>query len=86
MSGKSAFLKSVVLCLYFEHLGIVIPAASGEIPFCNHFAFEINRRDDILNGYSHSITEIMNLKNLVENDANGKPCFAVFDNLLVVQM
>ena len=81
MSGKSTFLKSVGLCIYFGHLGIGIPAASGEIPFCNHFSIEINRRDDILNGYSHFMTEIMNLKNVVENAANGQQCFAIFDEL-----
>jgi DNA mismatch repair protein MutS len=81
MSGKSTFLKSVGLCLYFGHLGIGIPAAFGEIPFCNHFSIEINRRDDILNGYSHFMTEIMNLKNVVENAANGQQCFAIFDEL-----
>ncbi len=81
MSGKSTFLKSVGLCLYFGHLGIGIPAASGDIPFCNHFSIEINRRDDILNGYSHFMTEIMNLKNVVENAVSGQQCFAIFDEL-----
>ena len=81
MSGKSTFLKSVGLCLYFGHLGIGIPASTGEIPFCNHFSIAINRRDDILNGYSHFMTEIMNLKNVVNNASTGKQCFAIFDEL-----
>ena len=81
MSGKSTFLKAVGLCIYFGHLGLGIPATYGEIPFCNHFSIEINRRDDILNGYSHFMTEVMNLKNVVENAANGKQCFAIFDEL-----
>lgn len=81
MSGKSTFLKAVGLCLYFGHLGIGIPASAGEIPFCNHFSIEINRRDDILKGYSHFMTEVMNLKNVVENASNGKQCFAIFDEL-----
>ncbi len=81
MSGKSTFLKSVGLCLYFGHLGIGIPATIGEIPFCNHFSIAINRRDDILNGYSHFMTEIMNLKNVVNNASTGKQCFAIFDEL-----
>ena len=81
MSGKSTFLKAVGLCVYFGHLGIGIPASAGEIPFCNHFSIEINRRDDILNGYSHFMTEVMNLKNVVENVTNGKKCFAIFDEL-----
>ncbi len=81
MSGKSTFLKAVGLCVYFGHLGIGIPAAFGEIPFFNHFSIEINRRDDILNGYSHFMTEVMNLKNVVECARNGKQCFAIFDEL-----
>src|SRR5690606_31536158 len=81
MSGKSTFLKAVGLCIYFGHLGLGIPASYGGIPFCNHFSIEINRRDDILNGYSHFMTEVMNLKKVVENATNGKQCFAVFDEL-----
>jgi DNA mismatch repair protein MutS len=81
MSGKSTFLKAVGLCIYFGHLGIGIPASFGEIPFCNHFSIEINRRDDILNGYSHFMTEVMNLKSVVQNASNGKQCFAIFDEL-----
>jgi DNA mismatch repair protein MutS len=81
MSGKSTFLKAVGLCIYFGHLGIGVPASAGEIPFCNHFSIQINRRDDILNGYSHFMTEVMNLKNVVENASNGKQCFAIFDEL-----
>ncbi len=81
MSGKSTFLKAVGLCMYFGHLGLGIPASSGEIPFCSHFSIQINRRDDLLKGYSHFMTEVMNLKNVVENAAQGKRCFAVFDEL-----
>tara|TARA_R110000796_G_C14508376_1_gene429626 strand:+ start:78 stop:1340 length:1263 start_codon:yes stop_codon:yes gene_type:complete len=81
MSGKSTFLKAVGLCMYFGHLGIGIPASEGEIPFCDYFSIEINRRDDILNGYSHFMSEVMNLKNVVEQVINGKQCFAVFDEL-----
>ena len=81
MSGKSTFLKAVGLCIYLGHLGFGIPASIGEIPFCNHFSIQINRRDDILNGYSHFMTEIINLKNVVEKAAEGKQCFAIFDEL-----
>lgn len=81
MSGKSSFLKAISLCIYFGHLGIGIPASDSEIPFLNNFSIEINRRDDILNGYSHFMTEVLNLKNVIKNASNGKLCFAVFDEL-----
>lgn len=81
MSGKSTFLKAVGLCIYFGHIGIGIPASKGAIPFCNYFSVEINRRDDILNGYSHFMSEVINLKKIVEQAKNGKYCFAIFDEL-----
>ena len=81
MSGKSTFLKAIGLCAYFGHLGIGVPASQAEIPFFNYFSIKINRRDDILNGYSHFMTEVMNVKNVVENAVKGKQCFAVFDEL-----
>ncbi len=81
MSGKSTFLKSVGLCIYLGHLGIAIPASAGEMPFLNHFSIQINRRDDILNGYSHFMTEVVSLKNVVEKAAGGTHCFAIFDEL-----
>lgn len=81
MSGKSTFLKAVGICMYFGHLGIGIPASKGEIPFCDYFSIEINRRDYILNGYSHFMSEVMNLKSVVKQAISEKKCFAVFDEL-----
>ncbi len=81
MSGKSTFLKAVSLCAYLGHLGIGIPAKKGEIPLFTDFSIAINRQDDILNGYSHFMTEIVNLKKVVEKASNNNNCFAVFDEL-----
>ncbi|PIB39215.1 MutS-related protein [Maribacter sp. 4G9] len=81
MSGKSTFLRAVGFCIYCGNLGLAIPVSEAEIPFFNHFSIQINRRDDILNGYSHFMTEVLNLKNVVENSLNGNLCFAIFDEL-----
>ncbi|WP_289665313.1 MutS-related protein [Flavobacterium panacagri] len=81
MSGKSTFLKSISLCVYLGNLGLAIPASKGIIPVCSDFSIGINKRDNILSGYSHFMTEIMNLKDVVLNAAEGKKCFAVFDEL-----
>lgn len=81
MSGKSTFLKTVAICMYLGHVGIGIPASSGEIPFCNNFSIDINRRDDIQKGYSHFMMEVMNLKSVVNQVSAGKRCFAVFDEM-----
>ncbi len=81
MSGKSTFLKSVSLCIYLGNLGLGIPASAAEIPFCTDFSIGINKRDDILNGYSHFMTEVVNLRDVVLKAADGKRCFVVFDEL-----
>ena len=81
MSGKSTFLKAISLCFYLGHLGIGIPASAGIIPFCNHFSLKINSSDNLSIGYSHFMTEVINLKNVVEKAKSGKQCFAVFDEL-----
>lgn len=81
MSGKSTCLKALSLCIYFGHLGFGIPAAKSTIPFFNYFSIEINKKDEILNGYSHFMTEIKHLKNVVLKANKEKKCFAVFDEL-----
>lgn len=81
MSGKSTFLKSISLCIYLGNLGLAIPASQGVIPFCTYYSVGINKRDDILSGYSHFMTEVMNLKKVVVTASEDKKCFAVFDEL-----
>ncbi len=82
MSGKSTFLKSISLCIYLGNLGLGIPASRGVIPFCSNFSIGINKRDSILNGYSHFMTEIMDLKNVILKAADHQRCLGVFDELL----
>lgn len=81
MSGKSTFLKSISLCIYLGNLGLAIPASKGIIPFLTDFSIGINKRDTILSGYSHFMTEVINLKDVVLKAEEGKRCFAVFDEL-----
>lgn len=81
MSGKSTFLKTIGLCIYLGHLGIGIPASNGEIPFCDYLSIDINRKDDLSKGYSHFMTEIVNLKSIAQRASKGKRCIAIFDEL-----
>ncbi len=81
MSGKSTFLKSVSLCVYLGHAGLAVPATKAVIPFFDNISVAINLTDSIVSGYSHFMTEIITLKNVVEKALQGKKCFAVFDEL-----
>lgn len=81
MSGKSTFLKSVSLCVYLGHAGLAVPATKATIPFFDNISVAINLTDSIVSGYSHFMTEIITLKNVVEEALKGAKCFAVFDEL-----
>lgn len=81
MSGKSTLLKTIGLCVYLAHIGLPIPAQEGHIPFYEHISIHINHSDDLKNGYSHFMNEIMHLKNVVLEAKKGKKCFTIFDEL-----
>ena len=81
MSGKSTFLKAVSICVYLAHTGIAVPAARASMPFFDNISVAINLTDSIVSGYSHFMTEIMTLKNVLVEAQKGTTCFAVFDEL-----
>ena len=81
MSGKSTFLKALSLCVYLGHAGLAIPASKMQMPFFESISVAINLTDSIVSGYSHFMTEIVTLKNVVEQAGANHSCFAVFDEL-----
>lgn len=80
MSGKSTLLKAISICVYLANIGFAIPAKSAQIPKYDKIAVFINLNDDLQSGYSHFMTEVINLKKVIQN-SNNKKCFAVFDEL-----
>ena len=81
MSGKSTFLKAVSLCVYLGHTGLAVPAAKVMMPFFSTISVAINLTDSIVSGYSHFMTEIITLKNVLQEAESDSRCFAVFDEL-----
>jgi len=81
MSGKSTLLKSIGLCIHLALLGVAVPATKAELPFFERVSISINHNDDISNGYSHFMNEIIRLKQVVVDASDNKSCFAVFDEL-----
>jgi DNA mismatch repair protein MutS len=81
MSGKSTLLKSVSLCVYLGHQGLAVPASKASMPFFSTISVAINLTDSIVSGYSHFMSEIVALKNVLEDAVANKKCFAVFDEL-----
>ena len=82
MSGKSTFLKAVSLCVYLGHTGLAVPAAKATMPYYATISVSINLTDSIVSGYSHFMSEIITLKNVLTAAEEDNPkCFAVFDEL-----
>jgi len=81
MSGKSTFLKAVSLCVYLGHKGLAVPASKATMPFFTAISVAINLTDSIVSGYSHFMSEIITLKNVLTEAVENKKCFAVFDEL-----
>jgi DNA mismatch repair protein MutS len=81
MSGKSTLLKAVSLCVYLGHTGLAVPAAKTIIPFYSSISVAINLTDSIVSGYSHFMSEIVTLKNVLSGAIKNEKCFAVFDEL-----
>lgn len=81
MSGKSVFLKSMAICMHLSSLGLAVPTARAVLPLFDHISVSINNQDDVLNGYSQFMYEIIVLKKLLQEAKSGKKCFAVFDEL-----
>jgi len=81
MSGKSTLLKAIGLCVTLAHLGLAVPAEKCELPWFDVISIAINLNDDILNGYSHFMTEVMSLKNVLLQAREDRRCFAIFDEL-----
>jgi DNA mismatch repair protein MutS len=81
MSGKSTLLKSLGICVYLAHLGFGVPAAKCELVYYDTISVSINLNDNIQAGYSHFMTEIQAVKDVVVEARKGKKCFAVFDEL-----
>jgi DNA mismatch repair protein MutS len=81
MSGKSTLLKAASLCVYLGHTGLAVPATKATMPFFTTISVAINLTDSIVSGYSHFMSEIIALKNVLTEAAGNKKCFAVFDEL-----
>jgi DNA mismatch repair protein MutS len=80
MSGKSTLLKAVSLCVYLARAGLAVPASKAVMPFFSSISVAINLTDSIVSGYSHFMSEVISLKNVLGKVTGGKQ-FAVFDEL-----
>ena len=81
MAGKSTFMKSLGIAIYLAHMGFPVPARQMRLSTFNGIFTTINLSDDINAGASHFYAEVLRIKKLANEIAEGKNLFIIFDEL-----
>ena len=81
MAGKSTFMKSVGIGLYLAHMGFPVPAEEMEFTVRDGLFTSINVSDNMDLGYSHYYAEVMRVKHVAQNVAEGHNLFIILDEL-----
>jgi DNA mismatch repair protein MutS len=81
MAGKSTFMKSLSICLFLAHMGFPVAAAKMEFSVLDGIYTTINLPDDLGMGASHFYAEVLRVKKMANELAQGKNLFIVFDEL-----
>lgn len=81
MAGKSTFMKSFGISIYLSHMGFPIAAKSMTISIQDGIYTSINVPDNLNAGYSHFYAEVLRVKMVAEEVAQGKNLVIIFDEL-----
>lgn len=81
MAGKSSLLKSIGIAVYLSHIGFPVPAQElHTVPF-NGLVTTINLADNIQNGLSHYLSEVVRVKQLASTLIETNRIFILLDEL-----
>lgn len=81
MAGKSTFMKSLGIALFLAHMGFPVPARQLVFSPRNGLYTSINLPDNIQMGYSHFYAEVLRVKKVAQQLAEGKKLFVIFDEM-----
>ncbi|GGH14198.1 DNA mismatch repair protein [Sphingobacterium alkalisoli] len=81
MAGKSTFMKSLGISLFLAHIGFPVPAQKLVFTPRDAIYTSINLPDNIQMGYSHFYAEVLRIKKVAQQLAEGKRLFVVFDEM-----
>ncbi|WP_205512843.1 MutS-related protein [Longitalea arenae] len=81
MAGKSTLMKSIGIAVYLAHMGF--PVAAKEMVFSvrDGLYTSINVSDNLNLGYSHFYAEVLRVKKVAEEVAEGRDLVVIFDEL-----
>ncbi|GAB1463196.1 MutS-related protein [Pedobacter sp.] len=81
MAGKSSLLKSLGIAIYLAHIGFPVPASSMRTTIFNGLVTTINIADNVQNGLSHYLSEVLRVKYLLNTLVERQKIFVILDEL-----
>ncbi|SOD14637.1 MutS-related protein [Pedobacter xixiisoli] len=81
MAGKSSLLKSIGIAIYLAHIGFPVPALRMQTTIFNGLITTINIADNVQNGLSHYLSEVMRVKYLLNLLIEKQKIFVILDEL-----
>lgn len=70
MAGKSTYMRQIALIVIMAHMGCFVPAKSAEIPIIDRIFTRIGASDDLNNGQSTFMVEMVEVANIINNATN----------------
>ena len=70
MAGKSTFMRQIALIVIMAHMGCFVPASSAEISIIDRVFTRIGASDDLNNGQSTFMVEMVEVANIINNATN----------------
>ncbi|MBO9633072.1 MAG: DNA mismatch repair protein [Chitinophagaceae bacterium] len=81
MAGKSTFMKSLGIAVYMAHMGFPVAAKDMQFSVRDGLYTSINVPDNLNLGYSHFYAEVLRVKMVAEQVADGNDLVVIFDEL-----
>lgn len=81
MAGKSTFLKSYGIAIYLAHIGFPVPAKEMRTTLFNGLSTTINLSDNLNRGHSHFYSEVIRIKEVVNDIKELGRIVIIFDEL-----
>lgn len=81
MAGKSTFMKSLGIAVYMAHMGFPVAARDMKFSVRDGLYTSINVPDNLNMGYSHFYAEVLRVKMVAEQVAQGNDLVVIFDEL-----
>jgi DNA mismatch repair ATPase MutS len=81
MAGKSTLMKALGAAVYLAHMGFPVAAEAMRFTVMDGIFTSINVPDDLGKGYSHFYAEVLRVKTVADQVAQGRKLVIIFDEL-----